>query len=525
MASVPPRPPRRSDPGPLRAAGRSALEHAWGVVRSSPPDPPSTATIGRCCGVYRRRNADQIARLVSPLRARGWEVRLWSLDEVPAELESVTVGRGPGGRTELLNRLSAGATGPVVLVDDDVEFDRGDLGRFVDAAAALRFDLAQPAHTWDSRFSHVFTLARPWLGARSTTFVEIGPIVYLSRIAAERLVPMPMESRMGWGIDVRWADVLRRGELRGGIVDRLPIRHLGEVALTYSSTEEEDQLTSLLRERGVRHITSLQRTTQRFRRSALEAARRPVREVPSGHVAVGPIPIADRGCGEVVGELVDPPRLPYVAFAVHVGALSSFGDHDYLDALAAADVTYADGHAIVYLAQLAGAQRVERTPTTDIGYDVVGRLAAERQVARVALVGGPPGLAERAGQSLERNCPGVEVVYSHDGFSTLESEDLARLRSSGPDVLFVGMGMPREAVWVARHLAELPPCRIVTCGGWFGFVAGDERRAPVLIQRLRLEWAFRMIQSPRRLAGRYAVGLIRTAVMAVRLRRMRGERG
>lgn len=450
---------------------------------------------------------------------------MWSLDEVPAALASVTVGRGPGGRTELLNRLSAGATGPVVLVDDDAEFDRGDLGRFVDAADALGFDLAQPAHTWDSRFSHVFTVARPWVGARSTTFVEIGPIVFLSQVAAERLLPMPVQSRMGWGIDVLWADVLRRGELRGGIVDRLPIRHLGGVALTYSSTEEEDQLRTLLRERGVRHITSLQRTTQRFRPSALEAARHPAQDVPPGHVAVGPIPVADRRCDEVVGELVDPPRLPYVAFAVHVGALSSFEDRDYLDALAAADVTYADGHAIVHLAQLAGAQRIERTPTTDIGYDVVRRLAAERQGARVALVGGPPGLAERAGQALQRKCPGVEVVYSHDGFSTLEAEDLARLRSTDPDVLFVGMGMPREAVWVAQRLAELPPCRIVTCGGWFGFVAGEERRAPDLIQRLRLEWAFRMIQSPRRLVRRYAVGLIRTAIMAVRLRRRRGERG
>ena len=65
--------------------------------------------------------------------------------------------------------------------------------------------------------------------------------------------------------------------------------------------------------------------------------------------------------------------------------------------------------------------------------------------------------------------------------------------------------------WAVQHRTELATGLVLTCGGWLGFLVGQEARAPVIAQRLGLEWAFRLLQSPRRLASRYLRGAVATA--------------
>ena len=96
---------------------------------------------------------------------------------------------------------------------------------------------------------------------------------------------------------------------------------------------------------------------------------------------------------------------------------------------------------------------------------------------RIALVGGPEGLAERAGIALaERHS--CEIVYTSDGFRTDWDPVIQAIKDASPDIVFVGMGSPREKLWVIEHTPKLSPMLVNTCGGWFGFVTGDERRAP-----------------------------------------------
>ncbi|WP_051707075.1 WecB/TagA/CpsF family glycosyltransferase [Nocardioides aequoreus] len=201
-------------------------------------------------------------------------------------------------------------------------------------------------------------------------------------------------------------------------------------------------------------------------------------------------------------------------YALHVGGLNDRRKRDFVEAMRAADLVYADGGSTVWLGRLAGAKHLERAPTTDIGWDVLAGIARRRgRTVRVALVGGPEGLAARAATVLEEGGD-TQVVAVEHGFHDDWSGVLARVRATDPDVVVVGLGAPREMTWCESHRAELPPALILTCGGWFGHLVGDERRAPTLLRRSGLEWIARVAQAPRRLGPRYVRGVMSCMVLA-----------
>lgn len=238
----------------------------------------------------------------------------------------------------------------------------------------------------------------------------------------------------------------------------------------------------------------------------------------SSGVDVGPFQVLDVSSADlvrhVVGLAIEEPNRPVTAFALHVGGLNHRGNIDFVAAMHDADVVYADGGGVVWLARLAGATRVERASTTDVGWDILHAFAAELgRPPRVALVGGSPGLAERAGAALAE-AGAARVVATEHGYHANWEATLQRVSESRPDVMLVGLGAPNEMVWAQRWHDALPPGLILTCGGWFGFLAGDERRAPTFLRRPGLEWIARVAQAPKRLGPRYANGLLSITLMA-----------
>jgi N-acetylglucosaminyldiphosphoundecaprenol N-acetyl-beta-D-mannosaminyltransferase len=233
-------------------------------------------------------------------------------------------------------------------------------------------------------------------------------------------------------------------------------------------------------------------------------------------VAVGPFRVADLGRRALVDQLADRAvarngRCPTIAFALHVGGLNCRRDPAFVRAMGHADVVYADGASAVLVARCAGAHGIERAPTTDLGWDLLAALGARLgRPPRLALLGGPAGLAERAGAVIA--CSGAATpVLAESGYQTYWPPVLNRIAAARPDVLAVGIGAPAEMVWVDVHAAELPACLVLTCGGWFGYVTGSEKRAPTLLRRTGLEWIARVAQAPQRLGPRYVRGVLSTA--------------
>ena len=183
-----------------------------------------------------------------------------------------------------------------------------------------------------------------------------------------------------------------------------------------------------------------------------------------------------------------------------------------------------DGAPVAWLARLAGAGPTERVA----GADLVPLLVQEaaRLGLRVFLLGGEGGAVSSAAARFADQHPGVVVGSYEPPRAALEDMDdeaiLQQIRSFRPHLLFVAFGHPKQEKWIFRHRDELPLVAMgVGCS--LDLVAGRCTRAPRLMQRLGLEWAYRLAREPARLARRYfndAVWLA-TVVPLVALRRSR----
>jgi len=128
----------------------------------------------------------------------------------------------------------------------------------------------------------------------------------------------------------------------------------------------------------------------------------------------------------------------------------------------------------------------------------------------VYLLGAAPGVAERAAENVHRRWPAVRVVGTYSppiGFErdAVENEGiLERIADARPDVLVVGLGAPKQELWVHQHREKLAAKVALCVGATIDFLAGEKARAPRWMQRVGLEWFYRVASEPKRLAARYA---------------------
>jgi hypothetical protein len=232
------------------------------LVSNPAPRQGSFSPISRIVvvGVYRHRNS-QVLRTLLDQSPEISDVRLWSLDGSD-DFPGLTLGEGPGGKFSLINRLVGAAPLPtgswLVVTDDDVTFTRGDLARFLAYCERAQLDLAQPAHTPASFYTHAFTVARPWSRARLTGFVEIGPLFALSPKGRSLFLPFD-ESGMGWGMEFRWHEQIARGA-RLGVVDACHIVHHSPAGSDYGTDAELQRMLEAVHIDSYEAISSLKGT-------------------------------------------------------------------------------------------------------------------------------------------------------------------------------------------------------------------------------------------------------------------------
>lgn len=178
-------------------------------------------------------------------------------------------------------------------------------------------------------------------------------------------------------------------------------------------------------------------------------------------------------------------------------------DPAYRADLAAADIVTADGQSVVWGARLFGIRVPERVTGIDLMEALLER--AGRAGWSVYLLGARRSVVARLAERLTAR--GISVAGARDGYFAAEASEevAAEVAASGAQLLFVGMPSPRKERFIigAARPAGVPFS--IGVGGSFDVLAGELRRAPRLLQRLGLEWAFRLLQEPRRLFRRYAV--------------------
>jgi N-acetylglucosaminyldiphosphoundecaprenol N-acetyl-beta-D-mannosaminyltransferase len=172
-----------------------------------------------------------------------------------------------------------------------------------------------------------------------------------------------------------------------------------------------------------------------------------------------------------------------------------------------ADFVLADGMPVVWASRLQKAPLPGRVPGSALIFSLA--YAAARQRRSVFLLGGAEQSAERAAERLTLD--GALVAGWHSPPFGFESDAAASralvdaLESSTPDIVFVGLGFPKQERLILQLRERFPKIWFLGCGGSLSFVSGDVSRAPAVLQSLGLEWLHRMAKEPRRLVRRYLI--------------------
>ena len=176
-------------------------------------------------------------------------------------------------------------------------------------------------------------------------------------------------------------------------------------------------------------------------------------------------------------------------------------DEELRHILNASALVVPDGAGTVWAARHLGHAMPERVAGYDLAQELLRCAPAEGR--RVYFFGSAPGVAEKAKTKAEQLYPGIEIVGVRNGFFSPADNAaiIAEIRAARPDLLLVALGVPKQEKWIAAHLAELDVPVAIGVGGTLDVMAGVMKRAPLWMQKAKLEWLFRGLMQPKR-AGR-----------------------
>lgn len=169
-----------------------------------------------------------------------------------------------------------------------------------------------------------------------------------------------------------------------------------------------------------------------------------------------------------------------------------------------ASIVVADGQPIIWCTPWFGLPLPERVTGVDLVEAICGR--AVQQNIGIYLLGSTTDNVGKLAKRLRDEFPGVNIEFSNGYFSDEEAPLRAdHIKASGAKILLVGMGVPRQEIFIEDQLERSGVNMAIGVGGSFDVLAGLRSRAPVWIQKIGMEWLYRLVQEPRRLFKRYLV--------------------
>jgi N-acetylglucosaminyldiphosphoundecaprenol N-acetyl-beta-D-mannosaminyltransferase len=262
----------------------------------------------------------------------------------------------------------------------------------------------------------------------------------------------------------------------------------------------------------------------------------PKRSVPAGDVIQVSVlgvpfrPLSEDSFLAWVDECVAQHRGAYVSAVNASSVVQSATDPAFAQALRDSDVNLPDGTPVAWAVSKLARFRQARLPGPAMMLLMLGR--AQARGHRVLFYGSTDPVLELLQQRMKARFPDLTIVDAISPpfrpLSRSEDEQLCeRIREGRPDIVFVGLGAPKQELWMRAHRNSIGAV-LVGVGAAFDFHAGVIRRAPPWIQRLGLEWLFRLVQEPRRLWRRYATTLpvfvwrVSRQLVSQRVKRARG---
>lgn len=175
---------------------------------------------------------------------------------------------------------------------------------------------------------------------------------------------------------------------------------------------------------------------------------------------------------------------------------ASLTDPSLKEVLNQADINLPDGIGIILACKLLGLPIHQRVTGVDAFITL-----CRHKVGKVFLLGSKPGVADRAAKSLMQQYSGLQVVGQMDGYFKDNESDrvIQAINGSGADILFVGLGAPRQEKWLLANRDRLLVKVAMVMGGSLDVISGDKQRAPEFFIRFHIEWLYRLYQEPWRI--------------------------
>jgi N-acetylglucosaminyldiphosphoundecaprenol N-acetyl-beta-D-mannosaminyltransferase len=220
-----------------------------------------------------------------------------------------------------------------------------------------------------------------------------------------------------------------------------------------------------------------------------------------------------------VEEFVEHGARPHSIFAVNPEKNFSVPRNPLLlESFRDADLLIPDGIGVVLAARLLHRAHLGRVPGVELMAEIC-RLSAARGY-RVFIYGAREEVSLGAAQILEKRFPGLSIVGRANGFVPEERmpELIAQINDSGAQILFLALGSPRQEKWFASYRSQLRSVRVCQgIGGTLDTITGNVRRAPRIFCRCNLEWLYRLLKEPSRIARQKVLPIFAARVLISRL--------
>jgi N-acetylglucosaminyldiphosphoundecaprenol N-acetyl-beta-D-mannosaminyltransferase len=182
-------------------------------------------------------------------------------------------------------------------------------------------------------------------------------------------------------------------------------------------------------------------------------------------------------------------------------------DSQYADALKETDILLNDGIGLKIASFFTSVRFQENLNGTDLIPKIIA--LASQNGKNVFFFGGKPGIAKKAAKNVKSKFPDINISGTHSGYFESNEERLLlqEIDSLKTDLLIVGMGVPKQEIWIKNNKKHLKNVKLIIAGGAIiDFLSEEIERAPLWMRKTGLEWVYRLILEPRRMWKRYLVG-------------------